>query len=491
MLAWGRALGRRLAQRRRELALLCVAALCFVGLLYYYCAYDRVMARYLAERARSGPGDLGFTGEVLEARHAHDEASMVLEHAAADALARRQHDGDSAASSARMAEELAAVTAHVRLRNRTKVVICCISRDDFFGLGVNRAQVEDLGQHFADYRVIVAENDSSEAFRAELRAWAATNPRVKVLSKTFNLKKRPNLAFLAKMRNFYVDELRRPEYAAFGRVVVFDMDVSHRWPVRAMAASTMLPMPHFGVRCFHIYNEGFVHRDVLAFRSTAFAPDFKLAKVPDVVDLESMHFVYRLSKGWYDAGYNPDVDSCFGGIAAYARDALVECGYDEAVDECEHLPLNRCIKDSGRSIVLDTTVAVPFHYRTVVDGLLLMLLFSSCLPLNAAAFALGALHLFVVHFASGPPSSALGALASTGASLRGALCMCAAGLVAQAWFVAIAKDNHETPPWLCVVYAGLLEVVSTELALRAALRFGAARRVSNRHDKTPTSPAAF
>eukprot|EP00516_Mucochytrium_quahogii_P004225 CAMPEP_0203746654 /NCGR_PEP_ID=MMETSP0098-20131031/2033_1 /ASSEMBLY_ACC=CAM_ASM_000208 /TAXON_ID=96639 /ORGANISM=" , Strain NY0313808BC1" /LENGTH=166 /DNA_ID=CAMNT_0050634829 /DNA_START=277 /DNA_END=774 /DNA_ORIENTATION=- len=110
-----------------------------------------------------------------------------------------------------------------------KVVFACITRDDDYGLAVNKLQIEELGKRFGDYRVILVENDSHKGFYEELQAWAKSNPKVKVINKVYNLTKRPTLSFLAKMRNLYLEEFKRADYDDFEKLVVFDMDLSHRW----------------------------------------------------------------------------------------------------------------------------------------------------------------------------------------------------------------------------------------------------------------------
>jgi hypothetical protein len=275
-----------------------------------------------------------------------------------------------------------------------KVVLACITRDDWVGLRENRAQVEALGRLFGDYRVVVVENDSSAAYRAALGEWTAANWRVSVISRTFGHRKRPTLSFLGQMRQLYVEELRQnPLYRGFDRVLVWDMDVAGRWPLRAMAESALVRDARFGARCFHVFHEGGGHRDVLAFRSHRHIVKYEIERAPNIVSEPTHRAVLAVTARWFAEQRAVEVDSCFGGIAAYSSEALRLCGYESHAieDECEHLTLNRCLLDNGLSVVLDTRVALPFLLRRVEDGLLFKLLFfprcllQMLLPLLAGA----------------------------------------------------------------------------------------------------------
>jgi len=421
----------------------------FCALWYFLCAFDLEMTLYLARASFSAANHVSYdrTNEVRVAvKRAMEEIETNLDV-----------EGENA-DLKQIAMDMEALQSYVGNEGSgTKVVLACISRDDFYGLHVNRHQVEELGRRFADYRVLVVENDSSSAFRSQLQDWSASNPRVKIISKDFNLKKRPNLAFLAKVRNFYIDEFNRPEYADFSRLIVFDMDVSHRWPIEDIFASTVLPTANYGVRCFHVYNDGFVHRDVLPFRSQKFAPNFEYDKYPTSVAVSTMHHIYRLSKQWYDQGYCPRVESCFGGMASYSRDAVLKCRYDDAIDECEHMSLNKCIREQRMTLVLDTTVAIPFHYRKIVDGLLVLLLFTSCLPINLAAFSLGVARSYVYNFKGRRKQVR---------SFHEFLSLLYCGLVSHAWFVLFAKDRQSLSIWICFLLALGMEFLSSEFVIK-------------------------
>ncbi len=255
----------------------------------------------------------------------------------------------------------------------TKVIIAGITRNDYQGIVYNMKQIEALGSAFADYRVMLVENDSSQTFLSALRLWERRNPRVRIFSKKFHLKKRPSLWFLGHMRNMIVDEIRKPEYADFTRVILMDIDQVKPWPVSQIVGSSALPWPDFGARCFNIHLEApnlFAHRDVLALRSARHFPKYKKEEF-DSVNLETLKAVYDQTRKWAEQKAVVQVDSCFGGMAAYTREVFLGCRYPDQgfthphdpvpfAQDCEHVKFNECIAEKlNRTVILDTTVEIP------------------------------------------------------------------------------------------------------------------------------------
>eukprot|EP00514_Thraustochytrium_sp_LLF1b_P012714 CAMPEP_0184553838 /NCGR_PEP_ID=MMETSP0199_2-20130426/33349_1 /TAXON_ID=1112570 /ORGANISM="Thraustochytrium sp., Strain LLF1b" /LENGTH=421 /DNA_ID=CAMNT_0026949709 /DNA_START=52 /DNA_END=1313 /DNA_ORIENTATION=- len=399
----------------------------FLVLWWWIGMFDVELWRYHA----STPGELSATLDenafVFGSERTQGDrtfmTSAMVEHTLLDVRDAVDH------STRPVGNDVAALAKALEEDRGMKVVLACITRDDFDALQQNMAQIEEVGSHFDDYRVVVVENDSSKAFRSILKNWSSRNSRVKVISKTFNLEKRPTLGFLAKMRNLYLDELQNPEYDSFQRVILFDMDVGHRWPIKDIVGSTAMPLPKYGVRCFHIYNHHGGHRDVLAFRDAASVPKYTFAQYPNHVSYTTVHEVYALTQVWWKRNRSPRVESCFGGMAAYSMEALRTCRYDETSNECEHLGLNKCISEAGLSIVLDTLVAIPYNYHELKDGLPLVMLFWY-LPHMLVAFVLGALRFRYVHGRS------------THLSQEGEIYI--AGTIAVTWYAFLGKDNNDT-----------------------------------------------
>src|SRR5262245_25427326 len=66
--------------------------------------------------------------------------------------------------------------------SEARIVICGLARNVAAHLPRTKARIERLGSMFADYRVLVYENDSTDATPAILNRWAARNDRVTAIS---------------------------------------------------------------------------------------------------------------------------------------------------------------------------------------------------------------------------------------------------------------------------------------------------------------------
>ena len=113
-----------------------------------------------------------------------------------------------------------------------------------------REKVERLGEAFADYVVLIVENDSKDGTRRLLLEWAARNPKVKVLGchsvgggrgdggevvpaescsvpsapKTDGHSvDRPRIEKMVKLRNVYLDEIKR-KYSSWNFAAMWDLD---------------------------------------------------------------------------------------------------------------------------------------------------------------------------------------------------------------------------------------------------------------------------
>jgi hypothetical protein len=64
---------------------------------------------------------------------------------------------------------------------KQRVIIAGLCRDMVEFVGLARRRAEELGAAFADYRVVVMENDSRDGTRAALKEWASANPRVQIV----------------------------------------------------------------------------------------------------------------------------------------------------------------------------------------------------------------------------------------------------------------------------------------------------------------------
>lgn len=206
------------------------------------------------------------------------------------------------------------------------------------------------GALFADYRVVVFENDSDDGTDELLQAAARADPRLLPHSEGLGLP--PALArggfhqsrfrSMARFRRKLLAHIDRAAgRACAGRPTVYiiaDLDLHHGWRPDALATSFAHPDAEWDVMCANgVVNDG-QHWDTLALRT----PEFNDTRQQAQLDAAHLRFPLR-------PGLIP-VHSCFGGVAIYKPDAFRGCRYPEG-DDCEHVLLHRCMRARGRGRV--------------------------------------------------------------------------------------------------------------------------------------------
>jgi hypothetical protein len=252
--------------------------------------------------------------------------------------------------------------------SKHKVVICGISRDNAKELPQVMKYIEYTGQYFKDYRVIIFENDSKDMTKNILKHWQAVNKRVNILSKDYHNPKKdysnlenPNISFLAKLRNHYLEELSsNSEYKDFDVVMVVDMDMSYGWDMRGLFHSFNRFSDWAAVCSNGIYPEtspkAGCMRDALAYRTDeeqdipAGNPEKYWNEITPKLQRE--HPLHE--------GFVP-VQSCFGGLAFYKRSFIEGCFYDSIKEDCEHIKLHECIvKNKGGRMFMNTGQVIRY-----------------------------------------------------------------------------------------------------------------------------------
>jgi len=250
-------------------------------------------------------------------------------------------------------EEPDAVNIDVRQRGRDrmrkeKVVFCGIARDNAEHLDKTLALIERMGEMFASYKVIVYENDSSDATLSMLKAWRDKLGEQTVTVLHEHLEWPPAIAdggfskrrfqILSYCRNQYVARLKCPEYADSKYAVVLDMDLwdfdvdglAHSFGVGGGGGDVV---EWSSISANGVF-DGRTYYDALAFRSDEF---------PDTLNSEKQRYDAQLVYSVNDPLV--PVKSAFGGLAIYKRSCLVQCAYTG--DDCEHVGMYACQTSLG------------------------------------------------------------------------------------------------------------------------------------------------
>lgn len=121
-----------------------------------------------------------------------------------------------------------------------KLLICTLVRDSEDSIPLARSKAELLGSLFADYSIIIIENDSLDGTRPQLINWANSNPRIWILGCGMNKWEckeamRPTIIHdraikriekMVNLRNIYLDFVKaNPKFYEFDYVAVWDIDI--------------------------------------------------------------------------------------------------------------------------------------------------------------------------------------------------------------------------------------------------------------------------
>jgi hypothetical protein len=239
-----------------------------------------------------------------------------------------------------------------------KAVITGIARDNIYDLLVMMQHIEHLGQLFADYRVIIFENDSKDGTKNILSLWQTRNPKISILNKDFHNAKRPNIGFLANARNYYLTALASPKYKNFNMLIVVDMDMSYGFDVRGIQDS-FAKIEQWDAVCSNgISNANGEMYDMFAFRNDQY---------PWAI-YDTKDYWRKISKGQrqiFTAGSGlVPVQSCFGGMALYKREFIGNCKYTSIQGDCEHVAFHECLRKSHARIFLNPTQIIRYsHFK--------------------------------------------------------------------------------------------------------------------------------
>ncbi len=271
-----------------------------------------------------------------------------------------------------------------------KVVIAGIARDNLLDLPMTIKHINHIGSFFKDYRVVIFENDSKDGTKIAFDIWSQKDPRVKIISKDFMNKKRPNHKFMADVRNKYLEAIEEDVYKDFDMVMMLDMDMSYGVDVRGIQDS-FSKIHNWDVVCANgIANSKGQMYDMFAFRDEEFP--FSPLKWHQICSKDDANDVWteKCKKGKdYSKGFLYDLvafrgswqedarlfwllilpqgqkiypvggdfikaSSCFGGMAFYKKDIIGICKYDSIDDDSEHIYFHQCLKEkNGAKIVMN------------------------------------------------------------------------------------------------------------------------------------------
>jgi hypothetical protein len=223
-----------------------------------------------------------------------------------------------------------------------RIVICGLARNVAAHLPRTKARIERMGSMFADYRVLVYENDSADATPAILNRWAAANDRVTAISQQCGKEQHGSVRCpirgndMAGYRNLCQREIQN-RWSDFDYVCVLDMDLVGGFSYDGIAHS-FGSQPWDCVGSYGIIYQRHkldlnrsLHYDVWAFR--------RFGSYDELDGTEGNLM------SWQRGEALEPVYSSFGGLGLYRMPAWLSAQY--AGGDCEHVALHREMRERG------------------------------------------------------------------------------------------------------------------------------------------------
>jgi hypothetical protein len=211
-----------------------------------------------------------------------------------------------------------------------KVLICGVCRNIEKAVSNTVLSITDLGSRFADYQVIIYENNSNDKTASLLRDWAEIDPHVIFLSEKLSTRKiSRELAMriphrtdkIARARNIVLDVALQKRFDDFKYVIWADLDFLEPWSVDAIVETILHPEQEWDA----VFANG--SYDLFALRTPELPIGFELVGSLYWDHLSSLREAFILDeKGPWQRVY-----SAFGGLGIYKRGAIRGCRYSGVV----------------------------------------------------------------------------------------------------------------------------------------------------------------
>lgn len=301
---------------------------------------QRTMIRPVSERA-DGRGSHGDDG------YAFPEQRFRPEPAQRELYARRVASGFTEMS-------------------QRRVVIAGLARNIAPVLQRTVTRIERLGSHFADYQVVIYENDSTDDTPRRLHEWQQRNSRVSILSEQrddpINLPVRclDRAGRMAFYRNQYVRHIVDC-HSDCDEVIVLDTDIEGGFSLEGIANT------------YGQANWDFVGANGLILRRRGWQPNYFLHYDAWAFRRDSLYQAMPTKEvnylRWQRGEAMVPVGSCFGGLGIYRRDAFLSGSYEGG--DCEHVAFHRSLRAAGfgRQFLNPSQIALYGRRRRKFDAL--------------------------------------------------------------------------------------------------------------------------
>ena len=228
-----------------------------------------------------------------------------------------------------------------RMRHST-VVIAGLARSIASILPATMLRIELLGRTFADFQVLIYENDSNDETPLMLADWASSNRRVSVISETLNapmslpIRCSNRADRMAHYRGLCQAQIRE-QFSSANYVILVDTDLEGGWSPDGVASTFGCDGWDFVGSNGIVYKRlGWQANAIAHYDAWAYRQDLEFTPL-------STKFVNQLN---FQRGQPlVSLSSCFGGLGIYRKDAYLAGEY--AGGDIEHVSFHRSMRDKG------------------------------------------------------------------------------------------------------------------------------------------------
>ncbi|NGX45176.1 MAG: hypothetical protein K940chlam2_00319 [Chlamydiae bacterium] len=206
-----------------------------------------------------------------------------------------------------------------------KVLICGVCRNVEQAAANTIANIEALGNRFADYAVIIYENNSTDGTARCYQEWAQTNPHVIFISEMVpDIQLSPSRTErIARARNRVLSVARGEEYSEFDYLIMVDLDFLCPWPIEEILKTIELPLEWDCIAANGLIGDQYSDHYALRDRTFPLGPE--------------MVGSFWWKESWADYRLEGDellpVYSAFGGLAIYKMSSMLPFSYSGTVTE--------------------------------------------------------------------------------------------------------------------------------------------------------------
>ncbi len=213
--------------------------------------------------------------------------------------------------------------------HQKKTLICGVCRNVSHAIPNTITHIEALGTYFADYAVIIYENNSTDNTSALFSEWAARNPKVSFHSENIPPEHLPasRTENIARARNIILTLARDPKYSDFEYLIMADLDFRTPWPIQEILNTINTP----DIEWDCVTANGVASKSNLNYWDLYALRNHQIPFGPELIGDQP----FWSKVGGYKVSGNQwvRVYSAFGGLAIYKTQSILSSNYSGTATE--------------------------------------------------------------------------------------------------------------------------------------------------------------